>query len=109
VIRALARLGVAAERRDGRVGLWVARGPREDKIAAIGMRIRHWISFHGLAINVTPDLSHFSGIVPCGISQHGVTSLADLGAKASMTDLDLALQETFGGVFGREITVVGEG
>ncbi|HEU0223694.1 MAG TPA: lipoyl(octanoyl) transferase LipB [Paracoccaceae bacterium] len=109
VIAALARLGVAGARRAGRVGIWVARpdkppladgSPAEDKIAAIGLRLRHWVSFHGVAINVDPDLSHFAGIVPCGIAEHGVTSLADLGVPATMADLDRALAETFGQTFG---------
>jgi lipoyl(octanoyl) transferase len=100
-IRTLARFNVRAERRQGRVGVWVARGGgREEKIAAIGVRIRHWVSFHGLSINVEPDLSHYAGIVPCGISQHGVTSLVDLGLPVTMTDLDTALAETFDEVLG---------
>jgi len=99
-IRALARFNVRAERRSGRVGVWVAREGREDKIAAIGVRIRHWVSFHGLSINLEPDLSHYAGIVPCGIAEHGVTSLVDLGLPVTMTDLDLALAETFDEVFG---------
>lgn len=100
-IRALARFTVRAERRAGRVGVWVARdGRREDKIAAIGVRIRHWVSFHGLSINLEPDLSHYAGIVPCGIAEHGVTSLVDLGLPVTMTDLDMALAETFDEVFG---------
>lgn len=107
-IRSLARFGVTAERRAGRVGVWVVRPdrpllpdgrPREDKIAAIGIRIRHWVSFHGLSVNVDPDLSHYAGIVPCGIAGHGVTSLADLGLPVTMADLDLALAETFDEVF----------
>jgi lipoyl(octanoyl) transferase len=86
--------------------LWVPRsGGREDKIAAIGVRVRHWITYHGMSINLAPDLSHFTGIVPCGISQHGVTSLADLGKKATMADLDAALIETFPDVFGRTLDV----
>ena len=95
--------GVAGERRAGRVGIWVAReGGREDKIAAIGVRVRHWISFHGIAVNVAPDLSHFSGIVPCGIGEErlGVTSLADLGIDVSMDEFDAALRAGFEGVFG---------
>jgi len=103
VIRALARFNVKGERRDDRVGIWVVRdGGREDKVAAIGVRIRRWVSFHGIAINVEPDLEHFDGIVPCGIgaAQHGVTSLVDLGLPVTMTDLDIALRETFGEVFG---------
>ena len=99
-IRTLARFNVRAERRAGRVGVWVARPSREDKIAAIGVRIRHWVSFHGISINVEPDLSHYAGIVPCGIAEHGVTSLVDLGLPVGMTDLDVALAETFDEVFG---------
>src|SRR5262249_58156697 len=95
IIRALARFNVTAERRPGRVGVWIARPGREDKIAAIGVRIRHWVSFHGLSINLEPDLTHYAGIVPCGISQHGVTSLVDLGLPVTMTGLDLALAQTF--------------
>ena len=111
-IRALARFSVTAERRAGRVGVWVARpekpalpdgGPREDKIAAIGVRIRHWVSFHGLSINVEPDLSHYAGIVPCGIADHGVTSLVDLGLPVTLADVDIALAETFDEVFGRDV------
>ncbi len=99
-IAALARFGVAAETRADRVGLWVRRGgTREDKIAAIGVRVRRWVSFHGMAINLAPDLSHFSGIVPCGIADHGVTSLRDLGIAAEMNALDAALAETFGPIF----------
>jgi lipoyl(octanoyl) transferase len=108
-IRALGRFNVAAERRADRVGVWVVRPdkqplpdgrPREDKIAAIGIRIRHWVSFHGLSINVEPDLSHYAGIVPCGIAGHGVTSLVDLGLPVTLADLDAALAETFVEVFG---------
>ncbi|MFO1106216.1 MAG: lipoyl(octanoyl) transferase LipB [Amaricoccus sp.] len=111
VIRALAEFNVTAERRAGRVGVWVQRpekpaGPdgavAEDKIAAIGVRIRRWVSFHGVAINVDPDLEHFTGIVPCGIRGHGVTSLVDLGLPVTMTDLDLALARSFASVFGEE-------
>ena len=101
LIRALAELGVTGERRGDRVGIWVDREDgREDKIAAIGIRIRHWVTFHGVAINVAPDLSHFSGIVPCGVRGHGVTSLAELGIKASMADVDRALKTAFTQVFG---------
>ena len=103
-LRALARFNVRAERRPGRVGLWVPRGAREDKIAAIGVRIRHWVSFHGLSINVEPNLGHYDGIVPCGISGHGVTSLVDLGLPVAMADLDMALAETFDEVFASTIT-----
>jgi lipoyl(octanoyl) transferase len=100
MIRALARFGVKGERREGRVGIWVARGLREDKIAAIGVRVRKWVTFHGVAFNVEPDLSHFGGIVPCGVRGHGVTSLADLGIPASMADVDVALKGAFEEVFG---------
>jgi len=100
LIRALAHFGVKGERRDDRVGIWVARAGREDKIAAIGVRIRHWVTFHGIALNVNPDLSHFSGIVPCGIRGHGVTSFADLGVTATMAEVDVALGESFHEVFG---------
>ena len=100
LIEALAQLGVKGERREGRVGIWVARGAREDKIAALGVRIRRWVRFHGVALNVEPDLSHFGGIVPCGVSQHGVTSLADLGVMASMADVDVALKQSFDKIFG---------
>jgi lipoyl(octanoyl) transferase len=109
IIRTLGRFNVRAERRPGRVGVWVARADkpklpdgtsREDKIAAIGVRIRHWISFHGISINVEPDLAHYEGIVPCGIAEHGVTSLVDLGLPVTMSDLDVALDETFDKVFG---------
>lgn len=109
VIAALAEFGVRGEVREGRVGVWVTRPekapgldgtPREDKIAAIGVKLRRWVSFHGLSINVEPDLGHFSGIVPCGIRDHGVTSLVDLGLPVSIADLDVALKATFGRVFG---------
>jgi lipoyl(octanoyl) transferase len=100
LIRALAHFGVKGERRDDRVGIWVARAGREDKIAAIGVRIRHWVTFHGIALNVNPDLSHFSGIVPCGIRGHGVTSFADLGVTATMAEVDVTLGESFHEVFG---------
>jgi lipoyl(octanoyl) transferase len=104
IIASLARFGVTGERRAGRVGIWVDRGPgptgrREDKIAAIGVRVRRWVTLHGLAINVAPDLGHFGGIVPCGVAQHGVTSLADLGIAASMEELDQALRATFDEAF----------
>nr|WP_111398475.1 lipoyl(octanoyl) transferase LipB [Humitalea rosea] len=101
VITALASLGVTAERREGRIGLWVDRGGgREDKVAAIGVRVTRWVAWHGVAVNLAPDLGHFSGIVPCGISQHGVTSLADLGITADMPALDAALRDAWGKVFG---------
>ena len=101
VIRALGRFNVKAERREGRVGLWVALGGgREEKIAAIGVRVRHWVTFHGIAINVDPDLSHFKGIVPCGISDHGVTSLWELGLSPTVTEVDCALMAAWAEVFG---------
>ena len=100
LIRTLARFNVRGERREGRVGVWVANGGREDKIAALGVRVRHWVSFHGVSLNVEPDLANYTGIVPCGISQYGVTSLADLGLTATMADVDIALKRTFAEVFG---------
>jgi lipoyl(octanoyl) transferase len=109
IIRTLAAFNVKGERRDDRVGVWVVRpdrpplpdgSPAEDKIAAIGIRLRRWVSFHGIAINVEPELDHFSGIVPCGISGYGVTSLVDLGLPVTMADLDIALQDAFASVFG---------
>ena len=100
IIAALDRFGVKGERRDGRVGIWVDRGGgREDKIAAIGVRVRRWITYHGINLNVDPDLSHFDGIVPCGIREHGATSLADLGLPVTLADVDLALQESWRSVF----------
>ena len=106
IINTLDTFNVRGEIRDGRVGVWVQRpelGPtREDKIAAIGIRIRKWVTFHGISLNVEPDLEHFSGIVPCGISQHGVTSLVDLGLPVSYLDADAALKHCFEGVFGPE-------
>ena len=101
VIAALAGLGVTAERREGRVGLWVAHGGKEEKIAAIGVRVRRWVSYHGIAVNVAPELAYYAGIIPCGISDHGVTSLAALGNKATMADVDGALKDTFEEVFAR--------
>jgi lipoyl(octanoyl) transferase len=104
IIRSLAAFGVRGERRADRVGVWVRRpgkGPgAEDKIAAIGIRLRRWVSFHGIAVNVEPELDHFSGIVPCGVSRHGVTSLADLGLIVSMPEFDMALRDAFEEVFG---------
>jgi len=100
LIETLAEFNVRGERRDGRVGIWVQRGTREDKIAALGVRIKRWVSLHGVALNVEPDLSHFAGIVPCGIRTHGVTSLADLGIPATMADVDVALKKNFRKVFG---------
>lgn len=104
LIRTLWAFHVRGERREDRVGIWVRRPDRgagvEDKIAAIGIRVRRWVTFHGVALNVDPDLSHFSGIVPCGVSQHGITSLADLGLTATMADVDLALRAAFEEGFG---------
>ena len=106
VIRALAAFNVTGERREDRVGVWVQRPDKgagfEDKFAAIGVRLRHWVSFHGIAINVAPDLTHFAGIVPCGVAdpRYGVTSLADLGHLATMTDVDVALRQAFEQGFG---------
>lgn len=104
VIRTLDRLNIRGERRAGRVGIWVTDGSREDKIAAIGVRVRRWVTFHGIAINVDPDLSHFGGIVPCGIKASatepfGVTSLAKLGHLISLPEVDVILKETFNEVF----------
>jgi lipoyl(octanoyl) transferase len=102
VIETLASFNVTGERREGRVGIWVDRGGREDKIAAIGVRVRRWVSYHGVAINLEPDLSHFDGIVPCGISGqgYGMTSLVDLGIPTTMAELDSALRPAFREVFG---------
>ncbi|MCT7375780.1 lipoyl(octanoyl) transferase LipB [Chelativorans sp. EGI FJ00035] len=109
IIASLARFNIKGERRQGRVGVWVVRPdkpplpdgtPMEDKIAAIGIRLRRWVSFHGIAVNVEPDLSHYSGIVPCGIPGFGVTSLVDLGLPVTLTDFDVALKQAFEEVFG---------
>jgi lipoyl(octanoyl) transferase len=106
IIRALAALEVKGQRREDRVGVWVERPDKgagfEDKIAAVGVRMRRWVSFHGIAINVAPDLTHFAGIVPCGVAdpRYGVTSLADLGHRATMADVDIALRQAFEDVFG---------
>ncbi len=117
IIRTLAAFNVKGERREDRVGVWVVRPdrpqripgiPAEDKIAAIGIRLRRWISFHGIAINVEPDLSHFAGIVPCGIADHGVTSLADLGLPVTMADFDVALRSAFEEIFGATVTGISE-
>lgn len=109
MILTLARFNVTGERREGRVGIWVDRGPhrlagrREDKIAALGVRVRHWVAYHGVSFNVDCDLSHFSGIVPCGIAEprYGVTSLLDLGITATMPEVDAVLRDTFDEAFGR--------
>ncbi len=100
MIRVLARFGTKSERREGRVGVWVDRGMHDDKIGAIGVRVRHWVTYHGLALNVAPDLANYAGIVPCGIAGHGVTSMTALGVKATMADVDEALRDTFDDVFG---------
>jgi lipoyl(octanoyl) transferase len=109
LIATLAEFNIRGERREDRVGVWVRRpdkapsfpgGVAEDKIAAIGIRVRRWVSFHGVSLNVEPDLSHFSGIVPCGVSQHGVTSLVDLGMPVTMPEVDHAMRRTFETVFG---------
>jgi len=108
IIHTLAEFNVVGQSRSGRVGIWVERPDKpkninglieEEKIAAIGVRLRKWITFHGLSVNVDPDLSHFQGIVPCGIKEHGVTSLVDLGFPVSMQDLDVALTKSFSKVF----------
>jgi len=116
VIATLASFNVTGELRPGRVGVWVTRPDKplnsdgtmaEDKIAAIGVRLRKWVSFHGLSINVDPDLSHFDGIVPCGIREHGVTSLVDLGLPVGMADVDVALRDSFAPIFGTQLTAAG--
>lgn len=108
VIATLATFNVTGEIREGRVGVWVTRperpatvtgAPAEDKVAAIGIRLRRWVSFHGISINVEPDLEHFTGIVPCGITDYGVTSLVDLGLPVTMDDVDVALRQTFDELF----------
>ena len=107
IIRTLAAFNVRGERREDRIGVWVRRpdkgDKREDKIAALGIRVQRWVTLHGIAINVEPDLTHFSGIVPCGVSdqRYGVTSLADLGLTATMTDVDIALRRAFEELFGK--------
>lgn len=109
VIGALAEFNVEGQVREGRVGVWVERKtpgfpPREDKIAAIGVKLRRWVSFHGISLNVEPDLSHFDGIVPCGITDHGVTSLVDLGLPVTLDEADAALRLSFERVFGATIS-----
>ena len=109
VIATLGEFNLRGHIREGRVGVWIVRDDKpltadgqkpEDKVAAIGIRLRKWVSFHGISINVEPELEHFGGIVPCGISEHGVTSLVDLGLPVTMNDLDVALLKTFDEVFG---------
>ncbi|KJF74796.1 lipoyl(octanoyl) transferase LipB [Agrobacterium arsenijevicii] len=118
IIRTLDKMNVRGERREDRVGVWVRRpekpllpggGMAEDKIAALGIRLRKWVSFHGLSINVDPDLTHFSGIVPCGISAYGVTSLVDLGLPVMIGDVDVLLREAFEEVFGPAVPEAGSG
>ncbi len=99
LIRTLAAFGVRGERRPGRVGIWVEQAGQEAKIAAIGVRVTRWVSWHGISLNVSPDLAHFAGIVPCGISEHGVTSLKALGRKVTMAEVDAALKANFRQVF----------
>ncbi len=104
LIATLGRFNLRGERREGRVGLWIDRGQgREDKIGAIGVRVRHWITYHGIALNVEPDLSHYAGIVPCGIQEHGVTSLVDLGLPIEMAEVDVQLAKVWDEVFGEEL------
>jgi len=110
LIGTLAAFNITGERREDRVGVWVRRPDKrpapgtdtvaEDKIAAIGIRVRRWVTFHGVSLNVEPDLGHFAGIIPCGVSAHGVTSLADLGLTVSMAEADMALRDAFEGIFG---------
>ena len=106
VIETLARFGVRGVRRAGRVGIWVERGAgREDKIAAIGVRVRHWIAYHGVSLNVAPDLEDYRGIVACGVSEHGVTSLEALGVEVAMAEVDAALRAAFPAAFGDTLQV----
>ncbi len=103
IIQTLATFGIESERKQGRVGVWVDRPDgSEEKIAAIGVRVRQWVTYHGIAINVEPDLKHFEGIVPCGIAEHGVTSMTALGLPITMDDLDVALKTVFDEIFGLE-------
>jgi lipoyl(octanoyl) transferase len=112
LIETLAAFNVRAERREDRVGVWVRRpekGPGvEDKIAAIGIRVRRWVSFHGISLNVEPDLSHFAGIVPCGVREHGVTSLVDLGLPVSLAEVDMQLRAAFEDIFGATVIEAAE-
>jgi lipoyl(octanoyl) transferase len=114
LIAALAEFNLRGERREDRIGVWVRRPgkppgptgePAEDKIAAIGIRVRRWVSYHGISLNVEPDLSHFSGIVPCGVRAHGVTSLVDLGLPVTMPEVDAAMRKTFETIFGETVAV----
>jgi len=114
IIEALWRFNIEGHIREGRVGVWVERKdkglspPPEDKIAALGIKLRHWVSFHGMSLNVEPDLTHFSGIVPCGITDHGVTSLVDLGLPVTMDEVDYALKLSFVEQFGAVETIDGD-
>jgi len=101
VIATLAAFNVKGEVRPGRVGVWVDTPAGEKKIAAIGLRVRHWVSFHGISLNVEPDLNHYAGIVPCGLGGYGVTSLVDLGLPVTLADVDAELRRTFAEVFGK--------
>ncbi|UNE53561.1 lipoyl(octanoyl) transferase LipB [Bartonella machadoae] len=114
VIQTLAKFNITGERREERVGVWIKRPndshtqnsiASEDKIAAIGIRVRKWVSFHGVSINVHPNLAHYSGIIPCGITKHGVTSFLDLGVPVTMDDIDIALKQAFEQIFGPTIDV----
>ena len=109
LIASLGAFNIRGERREDRVGVWVRRPARgedaEDKIAAIGIRVRRWVSFHGISLNVEPDLSHFSGIVPCGVREHGVTSLVDLGIPVTMPEVDSVMRGTFEEIFGPTVPV----
>ena len=105
LIDTLDAFNVKGERREGRVGVWVDRGLKEDKVAALGIRVSRGVSYHGISFNVDPDLTHYEGIVPCGITAHGVTSLVDLGHPVSMTDVDTALRASFEKIFGHTVTV----
>jgi len=99
VIETLARFNVKGERRPGRVGVWVEHGGRECKVAAVGVRVRRWVTYHGMALNVDPSLEHFAGIVPCGVREHGVTSLLELGLPVTMAEVDAELRATYGRLF----------
>ena len=100
IISSLQKIGIAGERRSGRVGIWVDHNGREEKISAIGVRVRHWVTYHGISINIEPDLSHFEGIIPCGISEHGVCSIKSLGTKVSREEIVEILQKEWVTVFG---------
>ncbi|MBT3533059.1 MAG: lipoyl(octanoyl) transferase LipB [Rhodospirillaceae bacterium] len=103
LIATLNRFSLRGERREGRVGIWIDRGHgRDDKIGAIGVRVRRWVTYHGISLNVEPDLSHYDGIVPCGIQEHGVTSLVDLGLPIDMAEVDVQLAQAWADIFGGE-------